>query len=74
MKPSLALSIGAVLNVLIGLAILVAPGQLVVAAGWPATPDVVLVVSRDSGTLLVTLGIVNWLARDAVGVPLRGLL
>jgi hypothetical protein len=74
MQPSLALSIGAVFNILFGLALVFAPAQILSAAGWPATPDVALIPARDAGTLLVTLGIIDWLARDAVGAPLRGLL
>ena len=74
MRPSLALSIGAAYYLIAGLAILLAPAQLLSAAGWPATPDVALVASRDSGTLLIVLGAIDWLARDAVGPPLQGLL
>jgi hypothetical protein len=33
-----------------------------------------LVWARDVGTLALGVGIINWLARDAVGAPLRGLL
>ena len=74
MRPSLALSIGGVFYILFGLVTVLAPAQLLSAAGWPATPDVALVPARDSGTLLIALGIINWLARGAVGAPLRGLL
>jgi hypothetical protein len=74
MRPSLALSIGAVFYTLIGLATVLVPAQLLSAIGWPAPPDDMLVPTRDLGTLLVVLGIINWLARDAVGPPLRGLL
>ena len=74
MRPSLALSVGAVFNILAGLLLLLAPAQLLTSAGWPSTPDVALVPARDAGTLLLVLGVIDWLARDAVGGPLRGLL
>jgi hypothetical protein len=74
MRPSLALSIGAVFSVLVGLPILLAPAQLLSALGILAPPNIALVQARDTGTVLIGLGIINWLARDAVGAPLRGLL
>lgn len=74
MRPSLALSIGAGFYILIGLAILLAPAQLLSASGWPTTPNEMLVPARDAGTLLIVLGIIDWLTRDVVGAPLRGLL
>jgi hypothetical protein len=74
MRPSLALLIGAAFYILAGLATLLAPAQLLSAAAWPTTPDVALVAARDSGTLLIVLGVIDWLARGAVGAPLRGLL
>jgi len=74
MRPSLALSIGAVIYILLGLALVLAPAQLLSASGWPTTPNEMLVPARDGGTLLIVLGIIDWLARDAVGAPLRGLL
>jgi hypothetical protein len=74
MRPSLALSIGAVFYILTGLLLVFAPAQLLSAAGWPSAPNVALVIARDGGTLLIVLGIIDWLARDAVGAPLRGLL
>lgn len=74
MRPSLALSIGAVFYILFGLLIVLAPAQVLSAAGWPPAPDQALVPARDAGTLLITLGIINWLARNAVGAPLRALL
>jgi hypothetical protein len=74
MRPSLALSIGAVIYILLGFALVLAPAQLLSASGWPTTPNEMLVPARDGGTLLIVLGIINWLARDAVGAPLRGLL
>jgi hypothetical protein len=41
--------------------------------GFTATTEAV-VVSREVGVALAGLGIINWLARNAVGGPLRGLL
>src|SRR6476620_1978909 len=74
MRPRLALSIGAVFNVIVGLPLLLAPGLLLSALGFGDIPDVALVQARDLGTVLVGVGIIDWLARDAVGTPLRGLL
>jgi hypothetical protein len=74
MQPRLALSIGAVFNIVAGIALIAIPAQILSASGWPATPDVALIPARDAGTVLLTLGIIDWLARDAVGAPLRGLL
>ena len=74
MRPSLALSIGAVFYVVAGLLLLLAPAPLLASAGWPSTPDVALVPARDGGTLLIVLGIIDWLTRNAIGQPLRGVL
>jgi hypothetical protein len=74
MRPSLALAIGAVFSVVIGLPILLAPAQMLSALGIAAPPDIALVQARDTGTVLIGVGVINWLARDAVGAPLRGLL
>jgi hypothetical protein len=74
MRPSLALSIGAVFYLLLGLPLVFAPAQLLTTIGWPAPPVEALVPSRDLGTLLITMGIINGLARNAIGMPLRGLL
>jgi hypothetical protein len=74
MRPSLALSIGAAFNILAGLALVLAPAQLLSASGWPTTPNEMLVPARDAGTLLIVLGIINWVTRAVVGAPLRGLL
>jgi hypothetical protein len=74
MRPSLALSIGAVFYLLLGLSVVLAPAQLMSAIGWPAAPNEALVPTRDLGTLLIVLGMIDWLARAAVGPPLRGLL
>jgi hypothetical protein len=74
MRPSVALSIGGIFYVLFGLITLLAPAQLLTAAGWPPPSDETLVPARDSATVLIVLGVIDWLARDAVGSPLRGLL
>ncbi len=73
MRPSLALSIGAVLAVVFGAALTFVPEQMLSGFGL-ASPKEALVVSRDIGVTLIGLGIINWLARDATGAPLRGLL
>jgi len=73
MRPSLALSIGAIVSILGGLLFLFAPAQLF-AFGWPATPNEMLIVARELGVVLMGVGIIDWLARDAIGPPLRGLL
>ncbi len=74
MRPSLALTIGAVFHIFVGLPILLAPAQMLSALGIAAPPDIALVQARDTGTVIIGVGIINWLARDAVGAPLRGLL
>jgi hypothetical protein len=74
MRPSLALSIGAVFHTLIGLPLVFAPAQMASALGVAAPPDIALVWARDAGTVILGVGIINWLARNAVGAPLRGLL
>lgn len=74
MRPSLALSIGAVFNILFGLPLVFATAQVLSAFGWAATPTEAIVPARDVGTVLIGVGIIDWLARDAVGAPLRGLL
>lgn len=73
MRPSLALSIGAVLAFIFGLGLALAPAQMLSGFGL-GTPTEGLIVSRDVGVTLIGLGLINWLARDAVGAPLRGLL
>jgi len=71
MRPSLALAIGAVFSVVSGLLFVVAPGQLLSPLGFAANAEI---QARDAGVLLIGVGIIDWLARDAVGAPLRGLL
>ena len=74
MRPSLALAIGGVFSILVGLPILLAPAQMLSFLGIAAPPNIALIQARDTGTVLIGVGIINWLARDAVGAPLRGLL
>lgn len=73
MRPSLALIIGAAFNILFGLPLLLAPAEILSAFGLATTSEA-LVPARDSGVLLIGVGIIDWLARDAGGAPLRGLL
>ena len=73
MSPTLALMIGAVVAILAGLGFALAPAQLLSGFGFTAPPEAV-VVTRDIGVTLVGLGILNWLARDAVGSALRAIL
>lgn len=74
MSPRLALSIGAVVALLTGIPFVLAPAQALELAGIATPPDFALVTARDTGTVLIGVGIIDWLARDAVGPPLRGLL
>jgi hypothetical protein len=74
MSPRLALSIGSLFSLLSGIPILLAPAQMLQALGIAAPPDFALVPARDTGTVLIGVGIIDWFARDAVGAPLRGLL
>jgi hypothetical protein len=73
MSPKLALTIGAVLAAVFGLALTLLPAQMLAGFGF-ATPPEALVVSRDVGVTLIGLGIINWLGRDATGQLARALL
>ena len=73
MSPKLALMIGAVVAILAGLGFALAPAQLLSGFGFTAPPEAV-VVTRDIGVTLVGLGILNWLARDAIGPAVRAIL
>lgn len=73
MRPRLALSIMAVFWLVAGLVGLVAPVPYLSSFGLEAPPEAVIAV-RDGGVVLVGVAMINWLARDAVGRPLRGLL
>jgi len=74
MRPSLALAIGAVGFLVVGVPFVVAPAQIMSAVGWPATPNEAVVIARDGGVLMIGLAIIDWFGRDAVGRPLRALL
>ena len=73
MKPRLILSIMAVFWVIAGLIGIFAPAQYMSAFGLGAPNEAVIAV-RDGGVVVIGLGIIDWLARDAVGSPLRGIL
>ena len=66
----LFLGISAVLAWLIGLMLLLAPGQFYAPVGVVLTP-MLATVAQAHGATLVGLGTVNWLARQAEG---RGLI
>jgi hypothetical protein len=73
MRPSLALTIGGAVSLLSGLLFLLAPDQ-VFAFAWPTRPDEMLVVARELGVFVIGVGLIDLMARQAVGTPLRGLL
>ena len=73
MDPKLALQIGAVLAIVFGLGLALLPAQMLAGFGL-GTPNEALIVSRDVGVTLVGVGVINWLARDATGAVLRGIL
>lgn len=73
MRPSLALSIGAVLAFIFGGALALLPVQMLSGFGL-ATPTEAQIISRDVGVTLIGLGIINWFARNATGDALRGIL
>ena len=58
MRPSLALSIGAAVNILIGLPLVLAPALLLSSLGFATTAEV---QARDAGVAVIGLGIINWL-------------
>ena len=72
MSPKLALSIAAVVALLVGLGLVLAPGQMLASFGLPSNEG--LAITRDTGVTLITIGIINWLGRGATGTPLRALL
>jgi hypothetical protein len=72
-RPRLALSIGAVAAFVPGLAGILVPAQ-VLSAFELGAPTEALIQTRDLAVTLMSLGIINWMARDAVGPALRGLL
>jgi hypothetical protein len=73
MQPRLALQIGAVVALLFGLGLALAPQQMLGGFGLGA-PNEAVIVMRDLGVTLIGVAVLNWLARDAVGAPLRAVL
>jgi hypothetical protein len=73
MKPKVSLVIGAVAAALFGLLLFFLPTQMLGGFGL-AAPKEAVVLSRDVGAVLIGLGVLNWMARDATGAALRGLL
>ena len=65
--------IGGVAAVFFGLALLVFPTAMLTNFGL-GTPEEAKVLSRDVGATLIGLGVINWMARNATGEPLRALL
>jgi hypothetical protein len=59
--------------VVFGLALLVFPSSMLVGFGL-GVPEEAKVLSRDVGATLIGLGVINWMARNATGEPLRALL
>lgn len=57
----------------LGIPLALAPAQLLPTFGL-GTPNEAVILARDAGVLLIGLGIIDWMARDAVGASLRGLL
>jgi hypothetical protein len=72
-SPRLALIIGAVAAVVFGLLLTVFPATMLGGFGL-GTPPEAIVLSRDVGVTLIGLGVLNWIARDATGTPLRAIL
>ena len=73
MSAKLALQIGAVLATIFGLALALAPVQMLGGFGM-ATPPEALVVSRDIGVTLLGVAVINWLVRDQTGPAVRAIL
>lgn len=73
MNPRLALVIGAAAAFGFGLALVVFPAAMLANSGLPASNETIS-LSRGAGATLVGLGVINWMARNATGEVLRGLL
>jgi hypothetical protein len=73
MKASLGLSIISVLWIIAGLIGLLAPEQALSMFGLGA-PSAAVISQRDGGVVLMGIGIISWLARDATGPTLRGIV
>src|SRR2546426_11065797 len=65
--------IGAVAAFVFGLALTVFPSTMLTGFGL-AVPNEGVVLSRDVGVTLIGLGVINWMARNATGEPLRAIL
>lgn len=66
MSPKLALTIGAAAALIFGLALAVAPAQMLSGFGLGA-PSEALVLSRDLGVTLLGLAVINWMAAAGPG-------
>jgi hypothetical protein len=73
MPARVALSLMAVFWILAGLVGLLAPAQYLSSFGLGAPAEAVIAV-RDGGVVLIGLGIMVWLVRDARGSTLRSIL
>lgn len=73
MNPRVVLMVFAVVDVLFGLPLLLAPGPLLGNFGVEAHPDG-LMLARDSGVSLLALALLNWMGRDLTGQALRVIL
>jgi hypothetical protein len=72
-SPRLALTIGAIAAFGFGIALTVFPAAML-ASGGLAVSSEAIALSREIGVTLIGLGVIDWLARDATGQPLRALL
>lgn len=74
MKLSTYLTISAVISILFGLMFLLIPEQSVSGFGMSITPGVIA-FARAMGSMLLGLGVINWLARkESMSPSLRGIL
>ena len=73
MSPRVALVIGALFALVFGLALALAPTQMLPAFGM-STPPEALVLSRDIGVTLIGIAFINFLARDSIGDAVRAIL
>src|SRR5438874_7639266 len=73
MSARVVLIIGAAAALLFGLALMLAPNQMLAGFGLEA-PTAARVLSRDVGVTLLGLAVLNWLGRNAAGATLRAIL
>jgi hypothetical protein len=73
MSSRLALMIGGVAAIIFGLGLLVFPDSMLAGFGL-GVPVEAKILSRDVGATLIGLGVINWMARNAIGETLRALL